>query len=352
MKCLDCGQEMAAYEVQTNTAKAVYDVCEACGGLWLDKGQLDKVAFQVDGDIEYCSTEDAEAPAAAPDKLCPRCTGEHLQRVKFLGDDKIVLQHCPNCLGFWLDGGQIGQIDDELAKIMPVKSKGFSEFLANTHLPHFNYRKRDSAETDFTVPVLPLPEATPEGTTLHKCPACGLFLDAWKIHGIGFETCPGCAGLWLHEKQLKALKDQTDDGDLRWMDDEIAAIEKTSAMISDKRCPECADCRLLSTHFGNSGITIDRCDHCRGVWLERGEFEGMAGYLHEELDHESSADLRKEVVKDVKAVFTDKSRSKLAEVRDAKSAISALINTSIFEHPALAEFLLNANKAERVIGGN
>ena len=69
--------------------------------------RMDKVADQVDGDIEYCSTEEAATPASG--KFCPRCPGEHLLKVKFLGDDVIIVERCDNCKGFWLDGGQIDQ---------------------------------------------------------------------------------------------------------------------------------------------------------------------------------------------------------------------------------------------------
>jgi Zn-finger nucleic acid-binding protein len=349
MTCLDCGKEMASYEVHTSSTTATYDVCEACGGLWLDKGELDKVADQVDGDIEYCSTEVSATPAS--DKVCPRCPSEHLLKVKFLGDDAIILERCDNCGGFWLDGGQIDQIDKQLAGIMPVKSKGLSEFIANTHLPHYNYTKRDSAETDFIVPVLPVPGARHIGMAKHKCPDHDFFLDIWEAYGIKFETCPKCAGLWLHEKELKVLKDKTDDGNLRWMNDEIAAIDKTSGVASKRLCPE-GHGNLLSTHFGNSGITIERCDTCHGLWLDRDEFNGIVRYLEDEMVHETSADLKQKVAQEVKAVFSDKSKGTLTEILDEKSAISALISASIFDHPKLASFLLQANKAERVIGGN
>jgi hypothetical protein len=62
--------------------------------------------------------------------------------------------------------------------------------------------------------------------------------------------------------------------------------------------------------------------------------------------------MKQKAVQEVKAVFSDKSKGKLTEILDAKSAISALISVSIFDHPKLASFLLQANKAERVIGGN
>ena len=56
MRCLSCGAEMMNHLVQTKDDEISYDLCEECGSLWLDRGELDKMAFQVEGSIEYCSS--------------------------------------------------------------------------------------------------------------------------------------------------------------------------------------------------------------------------------------------------------------------------------------------------------
>ena len=63
MDCLTCQQEMVNVLVQTKDGEIAYDICETCGSLWLDGGELDKMAFQVAGSIEFCSTERAGATA-------------------------------------------------------------------------------------------------------------------------------------------------------------------------------------------------------------------------------------------------------------------------------------------------
>jgi predicted house-cleaning noncanonical NTP pyrophosphatase (MazG superfamily) len=88
------------------------------------------------------------------------------------------------------------------------------------------------------------------------------------------------------------------------------------------------------------------------VWLDRDEFNDIIRYLEDEMVHETSTDMKKKVAEEVGRIRTDRSESTLSEILDAKSAISALISVSIFDHPKLASFLLQANKAERVVGGN
>src|SRR5689334_23659827 len=105
MRCLNCDTEMMNYDVVTRSAKLSYDICEKCGSLWLDRGELDKMAFQVQGSIEFCSEQEDRTPESKS-KTCPRCDIA-LSRVRFLGDTDIVLHHCKNCRGFWLDGGEL-----------------------------------------------------------------------------------------------------------------------------------------------------------------------------------------------------------------------------------------------------
>src|SRR5690348_13450473 len=195
MNCLNCGMEMMNNQVVTKKAHVSYDMCEKCGSLWLDAGELDKMAFKVQGSIEYCE-RDEEAEAEKQVKKCPRCDDSTLEKIRFLGCDDINVHFCENCGGFWLDGGELNLIDKELAKIMPVSGKGFSEFVNNVHVPYWYKRvKRPSSETDFVVEVPPIAGAKKEKETADHCPNCGTALDVYSIFGMKFEGCPKCKGL-------------------------------------------------------------------------------------------------------------------------------------------------------------
>ena len=72
MKCLNCGTEMTTYQVVTKKDSISYDMCEKCGSLWLDAGNLDRMAFKTIGSIEYCEEIGTDEPEKEP-KKCPRC---------------------------------------------------------------------------------------------------------------------------------------------------------------------------------------------------------------------------------------------------------------------------------------
>lgn len=354
MRCLNCGKEMINNLVQFKGQHISYDMCEACGSLWLDATELDKTAFQVTGSIEYSSTDEAEG-IREPLKKCPRCEDTALNKVYFLEYSDILLDRCRNCGGFWLDGGELDLVNKELQSIMPVAGKGFSEFVNDVHLPYWYKRvKRKSSETDFRVEVLPIKYAKLKSKTKYICPACEANLNLYAAYGIKMEGCPKCKGIFLDAGELRKLKDKTTSGSwitLRWMDDEVEAIGKVHAMPSKRKCPKCREARFLSTGFGNSTIIIDWCPSCHGIWLDRDEFQDMVKCVRDRLLKLSSRDMLKETYKEIKEIW-DGPENKLSEILDAKAAINALLCIWIYEDPPLAMALIRFNEiALRVLRG-
>lgn len=341
MKCLNCANEMINNQLVREKDRISYDMCEQCGSLWLDSGELDKMAFQVQGSIEYCEQEKDKEPEKQV-KKCPRCGDSVLDKVRFLESDEIYLHYCRNCGGFWLDGGEINLIDKELAKIMPVRGKGFSDFVNNVHVPYWHKRiKKPSSETDFRVEVPPIKGAKQGESTPDHCPVCGNSLNRYSIFSMEFEGCPECKGIWLIEEELRKLKNKVEDGSLRWLNDEIENIGKTSVVISKRSCVKCKTPKMVSVIFGKSSILVDWCPQCHGMWLDRGEFESITDYLRQELMRMHPKEIEKQVAVDVKRIWSGGPESRVDELLDAKAAVSALINVTIFEHPAIFKLCMS-----------
>jgi len=339
MKCLNCSSEMTYNEVVTKKDRVSYDMCDKCGSLWLDAGELDKMAFRVEGSIEYCEEEKDKEPEAQP-KKCPRCDDFLLEKVRFLESEDIFLHYCRNCGGFWLDGGELNLIDKELARIMPVTGKGFSDFVNDVHVPYWYKRvKKHSSEMDVQVTVLPITGARELKITTDTCPACGNTLNLYSISSMEFEGCPKCKGIWLVKDELRKLKNKTNNGSLRWLNDEITDLEKTSAVATKRPCVKCKTVNMVSVIFGKSSIVVDWCPQCHGVWLDRGEFEGITEYLKDELGHMHTKDIEGHLAADAKRIVHGGPESRLDEALDAEKEISALVSATIFEHPALLKLL-------------
>ena len=339
MNSLNCGTEMTNNTVITKKDRISYDMCEKCGSLWLDAGELDKMAFKVVGSIEFC--EEAKDPTPEQQQLkCPRCKTFKLIKVKFLESDEIFLHHCKECGGFWLDGGELNLIDQELARMMPVQGKGFADFVNSVHVPYWFKRvQKRSSEADADEQSPPIKGAERLGQTTDNCPVCGTLLNEYATSHLKFEGCPNCKGMWLVNDELRKLKNSVQNGSLHWLNDEVDNIGKTSVIATTRACVKDKTTQLMSVVFGHSRVVIDWCPQCHGIWLDGAEFETISEYLLDESVHVRRKDIEKRLVEDAKRIVTGGPESRAAELGDAEADLEALVNATIFEHPALVTFL-------------
>ncbi len=341
MHCLNCGAEMANNRIATAREPIAYDLCESCGALWLDAGELDKMAFRVEGSIEASSYEPLAQPETDP-KPCPRCDNAHLYRVHFLDATDIVLRRCRSCGGFWLDGGQLDALDRELERDMPVSGRGFADFVHNIHVPYWNQRvQRRSSEAETPREAPPVPGAVRESESSGRCPACGKQLANYRVFGTAFLGCPACKGMFLSREELRRFKDRAADGRLRWMNEEINALERASAVATQRVCPRDAGVTMTGAILGRSGLMMDWCPRCHGVWLDQDEYSEMVAYLRRELDSMRPEELEGAEWRELKAAVTGGAESRGRELRDAMATLGALFNATLVEHPKLAGTLLN-----------
>ena len=184
-----------------------------------------------------------------------------------------------------------------------------------------------------------------EGTTADACPTCGQTLRAYRISSMPFEGCPNCGGIWLVKDELRQLKNRVGGGSLRWLNDEIEAIETTRVAAAERPCVKCRTVKMVSVTFGKSSVLIDWCPQCHGMWLDRGGFESIIQYLEAELRSLPSKEIEKRALEDVKRIWSGGPEGRVAEALDAGQAISALVNATIFEHPRLFALLNSLPRA-------
>jgi Zn-finger nucleic acid-binding protein len=95
--CTSCGRAMVAVEFMN----AEIDHCPACGGCWLDAGELGVILrrepFVFDG-------AGGRAARAGP-RRCPRCA-RAMVRSLFPGTP-VEIDACPAGEGLWLDRGEL-----------------------------------------------------------------------------------------------------------------------------------------------------------------------------------------------------------------------------------------------------
>lgn len=108
-KCPHCAVDLA----HANYEGVTIDECGACGGAWLDSGELEEVIRQRVKQFSASDKAAAKTPKAAaqrqqlrPAVLCPVCR-DVMKRLSFAYDAGIVIDKCVHGHGIWLDQGEI-----------------------------------------------------------------------------------------------------------------------------------------------------------------------------------------------------------------------------------------------------
>lgn len=170
-----------------------------------------------------------------------------------------------------------------------------------------------------------------------NCPKCKQPLATIEYEGIQIETCSGCGGEWLDAKELGNVVRARE---VRFNEDErraIAAATTYKGVIlkdvdRDLTCPSCGGQTDPINYGGGSGIIIDRCTSCNGVWLDETELEKIQMVVEGWEDHLPD-DLKK---------YGDRLRAIAADVDERDNVrisrigfINTLINGMIDLHDSL-----------------
>ncbi len=111
-----------------------------------------------------------------------------------------------------------------------------------------------------------------------QCPNCKTPLSAIDYEGITIESCSRCEGEWLDAAELGHIVKARE---VRFNDEERQAVAAATKITPvdvqredrDLHCPKCDGQTDSINYGGDTGIVIDKCTACGGIWLDKGELE-------------------------------------------------------------------------------
>ena len=126
-----------------------------------------------------------------------------------------------------------------------------------------------------------------------QCPGCSGLLRAEKHQYVEFDICMDCRGIWVSGEQFRALAVKVAaDGQV-----ESSAIlsfkaRKVLRPGEDNPMRICPKCTLAMREFNyayDSNILLDRCEQCKGIWLDPNEIIDIAKHIQYNPDVDAAA---------------------------------------------------------------
>lgn len=170
-----------------------------------------------------------------------------------------------------------------------------------------------------------------------KCPNNHELAQRIKIGTVKIDRCSECRGLWFNRDELRLAKDSQEE-ETRWFDIDLWKNEKDfKSASSHKFCPVC-QAPFYNIQYGNSGICVEVCKNCLGLWLEEGEFRKIVDFVQKESAYTLLNNYIRSLIKEGKEIFTGPEDLK-SEIGDFLMVLKLLQFKLASGHPALTRVL-------------
>lgn len=169
------------------------------------------------------------------------------------------------------------------------------------------------------------------------CPHCKISLSNTIIGNTEVDYCPKCHGLWFEKGELDQAKDAKDNN-LKWLDIDLWQDEAKFKISPGKRiCPSCR-VPLYEVYYGKSGVIVDMCNLCNGIWLDRPEFKKIISWLKKEADYEVLNNYSKVLLSEFSEIFSGPEPFK-SEVADFLAVLKVLKYKLGAQLPAISKIV-------------
>jgi len=115
------------------------------------------------------------------------------------------------------------------------------------------------------------------GDAMSTCPRCNSALTAEEYEGATVEVCARCGGHWLGPDELRHIVHTHEQ---KWEEEALEGEREApprrvplDKVRENLPCPACRVAMETFNYAGDSGVILDRCRDCGGIWLDGGELE-------------------------------------------------------------------------------
>jgi Zn-finger nucleic acid-binding protein len=111
-----------------------------------------------------------------------------------------------------------------------------------------------------------------------KCPRCNVELKEISYESVVVDRCPSCEGEWLDKSEISTI---TEARTVIFTSDEVNKVKGVREPVvvqitqppKSVLCPRCNVQMKQINYSYSTGIIVDRCPRCEGIWLNKDELE-------------------------------------------------------------------------------
>ena len=162
-----------------------------------------------------------------------------------------------------------------------------------------------------------------------KCPQCAQELKQVTYEAVAIHTCGSCGGEFIGTPELGHIvraRQERFSPELREM---LAQRTPRSGVAADAHpalcCPGCGEPMMAFSYGGDSGVFVDRCESCDGLWLDCEELQRIQ--ILQERWADEAPDQLKRICVDLEKARREAAQATSSAFADSRFAfINALIN--------------------------
>lgn len=278
----------------------IVDGCDGCGGVWFDHKELTALAQAQTAQLKALEDAFQANPLLKERKgqmSCPTCR-VGLVGFEFKHSPGIKLDGCPQCRGIWVDDSELRAIYNRIMGAtttttqppdhlttqpdMRQKAQQAMGFLTSVECPGCKQPNPTASKVCWACGMIL------EGKRGFICPRCDKPLSAGVYEGLRLDTCQACGGVWIDAYELSALM-QRSPAQLKQLEQTLGQTKVNLDAVLGTRnvlmCPLCYVPMIDRQYTYGSGVRINTCGECRGVWVDAGELSQIAEFLVKDQDY-------------------------------------------------------------------
>ncbi len=111
-----------------------------------------------------------------------------------------------------------------------------------------------------------------------QCPQCSSVLESLEYEGAPIHGCNTCGGEFIGAEDLGRVVRLRQEQFSAELQSALAERQPSFGVPESETaralcCPGCGESMRVANYGGDSGVFVDRCERCQGIWLDQQELE-------------------------------------------------------------------------------